>query len=229
MAASAHDQTEGHHAVGHRQAVGVPEVDLVLARRVLVERVLDRDPHRLQRLDRAFAERPGDVRRGQVEIRAVVERRRQAVVALGEIEELHLRGDVEREATVARPIEVAAQHLTRVALERSAVEIADVAEDARLGSQRISPREQLETVGVQAGQHVALLNPRESVDRRSVERHPLLEGVLELGRADGEALQLSQHVGEPQPNKPDAALLDRAQDVVQLGLHVDESRSSGVR
>ena len=42
------DETEGHHAVGHRQAVGVPEVDLVLARRVLVERVLDRDAHRLR-------------------------------------------------------------------------------------------------------------------------------------------------------------------------------------
>ena len=42
------DQPERHHVVGHRERVGVAEVDLVLARTVLVERVLDRDAHRLE-------------------------------------------------------------------------------------------------------------------------------------------------------------------------------------
>ena len=51
-----HDEAERHHVVGHRQRVGVAQVDLVLARAVLVERVLDRDAHRLERVDRALAQ-----------------------------------------------------------------------------------------------------------------------------------------------------------------------------
>ena len=54
---------------------------------------------------------------------------------------------------------------------------------------------------------------------RAVERHALLEGVLQLGRGDGEALELAEHVGEPEPDEPDAPLLDRAQHVVLLAFH----------
>ena len=74
----AHDQPERHHAVGHRQRVGVAQVDLLLARRVLVEAVLDRDAHRLERADRLLAQRPGDVVRREVEEAALVERLRAA-------------------------------------------------------------------------------------------------------------------------------------------------------
>ena len=49
--------------------------------------------------------------------------------------------------------------------------------------------------------------------------HALLEGVLELGRGDGERLELAEHVGEPEPDQPDPALLDRAQHVVLLAFH----------
>jgi hypothetical protein len=52
----AHHQPKRHHAVGHRQGVGMPEIDLVLARRILVERILDRDAHRLERVDGALAQ-----------------------------------------------------------------------------------------------------------------------------------------------------------------------------
>ena len=73
----AHDEPERHHAVGHRQGVGVAQVDLLLARRVLVEAVLDRDAHRLERADRLLAQRAGDVVRGEVEEAALVERLRR--------------------------------------------------------------------------------------------------------------------------------------------------------
>ena len=56
----------------------------------------------------------------------------------------------------------------------------------------------------------------EAVDRRPVEGHPVLERVLQLGRADGEALQAAEHVGEPQPDQADAAFLHRVQHVVAL-------------
>ena len=45
------DHAERHHVVGHRERVGVAEVDLVLARAELVEAVLDRDAHRFERDD----------------------------------------------------------------------------------------------------------------------------------------------------------------------------------
>ncbi len=38
---------------------------------------------------------------------------------------------------------------------------------------------------------------------RAVELHALGEGALELGGADGEALELAEDVGEPQPDEPD--------------------------
>ena len=79
--------------------------------------------------------------------------------------------------------------------------------------------QQLEGVGVGHGEHVALLDPGEAVDRRAVEGHALLEGVLQLGRGDGEALQLTEDVGEPQPDEADAALLDRSEHVVLLAFH----------
>src|SRR3546814_18418580 len=69
------------------------------------------------------------------------------------------------------------------------------------------------------GQDVALLHPAEPVDRRAVEPHALVEGALQLGRRDGEGLELTQHVGEPEPDESDPPLLDGPQDVVTLALH----------
>ena len=73
-ATSRTSEAERHHAVGHRHGVGVPKVDLLLARRILVEAVLDRDAHRLERADRLLAQRAGDVVGGEIEVARVVER-----------------------------------------------------------------------------------------------------------------------------------------------------------
>ena len=98
------DQPERHDAVGHRQRVGVPQVDLVLARGVLVEAVLDRDAHRLERADGLLAQRAGDVGRGQVEEAALVERhRRLALLRRREVEELDVGSDEERVARARAP------------------------------------------------------------------------------------------------------------------------------
>ena len=43
-----HDEADGHDRVGHREGVGVAQVDLVLARGVLVLGVLDGDAHLLE-------------------------------------------------------------------------------------------------------------------------------------------------------------------------------------
>ena len=70
-------------------------------------------------------------------------------------------------------------------------------------SSSLGPRQQLEGVRVGPGEHVALLDAAEAVDGRAVEVHALLEGVLELGRGDGERLELAEHVGEPEPDEAD--------------------------
>jgi hypothetical protein len=49
--------------------------------------------------------------------------------------------------------------------------------------------------------------------------------AFELGRGDGEALEGAEDVGEPEAHEAHAALLDGAQDVVELLLHGDSLRT----
>ena len=116
------DEPERLHVVGHRERVGVTQVDLVLARTVLVERVLDRDAHRFEPQHGLLAQLRADVVRGEVEVAGGVE----GLGALGaaEVEELHLGADEEREALLPGPLEVPLQHVARVAVERLAGEAA---------------------------------------------------------------------------------------------------------
>jgi hypothetical protein len=63
--------------------------------------------------------------------------------AVGEVEELDLRGGVEGEAEVVGPVEGPAQHVAGIALERRAVEVDHVAEDPGhlgLGGVPVEPR-----------------------------------------------------------------------------------------
>ena len=120
--------------------------------------------------------------------------RRVAGVGVGEVEVLDLGRGEEGVALVAGPLERAAQHVAGAALERGAVEVDDVAEDPghlglgpSVGPVPV-PGQELEGLGVGPGQDVALLDPAEAVDGRPVEGHPLVEGVLELGRGDAEGL-----------------------------------------
>ena len=155
---------------------------------------------------------------------ACVERHRRRVGRL-EDEELHLRRGVEGEALVAGALEVALEHVAGVALERLLREVLDVAEHAGDGSVLASPRHDLEGARVGHREHVGFLHPAVALDGRPVEGHALLEGGLELGRGDGEALQGAQDVGEPEADESDTALFDRPQDVVELLLHASSLRT----
>jgi len=221
-----HGQPERHHTVGHVQRVGVAQVDLVLRRSVLVEGVLHGNAHGFEGADGFFAQVPGDVGGGEVEERCFVQGAgRASVFWRSEVEELDVGCDEEVEAERAGFVEVATQHLARVATERRAVEIVDVAEHTGFGSVTVGPRQHDEGVGIGDGQHVAFLDPREAVDRRAVEAHAVLEGVLQFGRTDGEALEVAQDVGEPQTDQPNATFLDGAEHVVTLLLQHGHSFS----
>ena len=80
--------------------------------------------------------------------------------------------------------------------------------------------------GIGPGDHVGFRDAGEPLDRGAVEADALLESALELGGRDGDGLEVSEHVGEPQPDEADVAFLQRAQHEFLLPIH-DRSVGSG--
>ena len=200
------------------ERVGVAQVDLVLARAELVEAVLDRDAHRLEREDRLLAQVRDHVELGEVEVAGVVERlgsRRP----ISEVEELHLGPGVEREALLPRPLEVALQHVARVALER----LARRAAGRRRRSGRRARRRRATARSRRCWRRGsrACRTPAPGCSPRSPSRRRSCppRGRSRARRGDREALQEAEDVGEPEAHEADPALLDRPQHVVQLRLH----------
>lgn len=198
--------------VGHRERVGVAQVDLVLTRRHLVVVVLDLDPHILEDLDRLAAEVGAEVHRDHVEVAAPVEDIGRPVVL--EVEILQLGPDHPAVTEVGGVLQGALEGIARVALVRVSVRRDDVAEHPGLAAFVLrSPREQAEGGRVGHRDHIALLDPREPLDRGAVEAHPGLQGLGQLGACDGEALEPAENVGEPEAYEPDIVLLDEFQNL----------------
>ena len=80
-------------------------------------------------------------------------------------------------------------------------------------------REDLERGRVGHGDHVGLVDPGEALDGRAVEADALVERGLQLGRRHRHALERAEHVGEPQPDEPDVALLQRPEHELLLTVH----------
>ncbi len=211
------DDPVGHAVVGHLERVLVAHVDLVLGGADLVVGVLDVDPHLLQGEDRVAAHVGAGIERGQVEVAALVEDLGHAALGLGrfEVEELELGADVVGvEAELLGAFEGAAQDPARIALVGVAARDPDVAEHAGDGVLALgAPGDQVEGRGVRHRDHVRLLDRVEAGDRGAVEAHAAVEGVLELGGVDREALELAEDVGEPEPHEADVVFLDDLDDV----------------
>ena len=211
------DDPVGHAVVGHLQRVLVTHVDLVLGGADLVVGVLDVDPHLLQRQHRLAAHVGAGVERGQVEVAALVEDLRHAALRLrrAEVEVLELGADVVGvETHLFGPFHRPLQDPARVALVGTAAGDPDVAEHASDGILLLrAPGDQREGRRVGHRDHVRLLDRVEAGDRGAVEAHAAVEGVLQLGGVDREALQLAQHVGEPEADEAHVVLLDDLDDV----------------
>ena len=111
-------------------------------------------------------------------------------------------------------------------MERLAGERLDVAEHPGDGGVVVVGRGSSSNVfGSGLASMSDFLDPAVALDRRAVEGHALFEGDLELGRRDLDRLQEAEDVGEPQPDEADPALLDGAQDVLELALHTGSVRS----
>ncbi len=214
---------ERHHVVGHRQRVGVAQVDLLLTRSALVMAELHRDAHLLQRVDGVAAEVGRRVVHGLVEVAAVVGGyRHRAVVRPGlEQEELDLRVHIAGEAEIAGLGQLPAQHVAAVGPRRRTVGHGDVAEHpgrvmlAGAGG----PRQHLEGGRVRPRDGVGFEDAREALDGGAVEADALLEGALEFGGSDRDRLEEAEHVGEPQPDESDVPFLQRAQHEFLLAVH----------
>jgi hypothetical protein len=139
-------------------------------------------------------------------------------LAVGEVEELHLRSDEEGVAGLLRLGQVAAQYVPRVALERATVGDPDVTEHPS-GRAAVGPREQLEGGRIGLGENVRLLHSAEAVDGGPVEVHTLFEGGLELDRRDRHGLQLAQNIGEPESDQLDVSLFDCSKHIFLLSFH----------
>ncbi|CAB4775537.1 unannotated protein [freshwater metagenome] len=92
----------------------------------------------------------------------------------------------------------------------------NIAEDAGLGRLGVAPRQHLERCRIGDGEDIGFLHAREAVDGGTVEGHTVLEGVLELCRADGKGLEDAKYVGEPETDESYPALFHGVEHVVAL-------------
>ncbi|SVC17717.1 uncharacterized protein METZ01_LOCUS270571, partial [marine metagenome] len=97
---------------------------------------------------------------------------------------------------------------------------ADVAEHTGYRILPGPPGEERESGGVGKGPHVTLVYPSESFYRGSVEPYSLLYGILQILHRDGEAFQVTQDIGEPQPDEFYVVLLGATQHEITLGCPV---------
>ena len=91
-------------------------------------------------------------------------------------------------------------------------------------ARRGGPGQHLEGRRVRVRNGVGFRDPREALDRGSVESDALLEGAFEFGWGDGDLFEVTEHIGEPKPNEADVPFLQRAEDEFLLSIHTPNSR-----
>ena len=177
------------------------------------------DAHLLEHQDRPAPEFVRGAAGHVVEVSGVVRGGDAALrIPVDEVE-LDLWVEVAGEAGLGDSRQLALENRSRIGAGGLAVGGQDVAEHAGDPVGSGSPGQHLEGGRVWGQQHVGLVDPREPLDRGAVEADPLLEGALDLGRRDGDGLQLPLDIGEPQADEADVALLDRPQNVLLLLVH----------
>jgi len=131
-----------------------------------------------------------------------------------EVVVLKLGTHEERVAHLRGALELALQHVARIGLVRRTVRVHDVAEHRGHGLPALPPWKNLERLGVGVGDHVRLLDARESLDRATVEAHALGHGHLEFRDVHRERLQKAEHVREPEVDELDLLILDLLDHIV---------------
>ena len=221
-------ELEGERVVGGLEGVRVLEVDLVLARRDLVVRRLDRDPEGLERVHHVLADFLREVG-GEVEVAGEVVRERGDLPGLvaAEEEELQLGAHVHDVAELPGALHLAAEDVAGVAGEGLAARREDVADDAGGAARAVAglPGDLGEGRHVRHEVLVGLGDPGEALDRRPVEPGPVPDRVLHPVDRDRHGLDDPQDVGELQLDEADAVRLRLLDLLHRAGLgHVAPPR-----
>ena len=129
---------------------------------------------------------------------------RVAVGVEPEQEELGLRADLHRVAEVGGLLEHPLQVRARIAGERLAVRVGDVADQARgAGVLGAPPGQHRVRCRIRQEVHVRLLDALEAADRRAVEHQLVVERLLQLLDRDRHVLDLAVRLRELQPHEGD--------------------------
>jgi len=190
------DEPADHDAVGHDQGLGVVRVDLVLRRGDLVVRGFHGDVEPVEDAHRLLAQVVAEVGGQDVEVAALVGE--LGAFPVLEVEVLEFGADVELEAHVGGPLELAAQDPAWVALVRPIVAVEDVAEDERRPFVALGPGHHLEGRPVGHRDDVRFLDLGVTGDRRAVEGGAALEDGVKLAVGDLDHLEVPEDVREPQ-------------------------------
>ena len=211
-----HQVFMGLEGIGHLECCLIPDVDLMLGRSNLSMVVFHRDPHGLQGEHRHLTDVVSDIDGVDVEISGLIQDLR--IILVVEVEKFRLRTQVHVfEAAFVQPRQLTLKHDPGMGGIVGPVRVPDFGEHAD-GARASRPEGRyLDRRGDGHGHHVALLDPLVTLDRGSVETHPLFKSPLELLRCDGEGLQKAQHVGEPQSDGGYAVLLHIFEDVLRSG------------
>ncbi|MNK83004.1 hypothetical protein D3C87_1027970 [compost metagenome] len=210
---------EGDGVVGGGDGVGVLEVDLVLAGGVLVVRGLDFDAHGFEGVGHVGADIHGEVG-GQIKVTALVVGQGFDLAGLvgAEEEELELGTGVELVAHLTGLIDHALEVAAGIADEGLAVGQEDVADHAgMLLAGGDIPGDDAEGAEVGQQEHVGFGDPGEAFDARAVEPLAEVDGVLELGEGDGDALHDAEHVAELEVDERHALFAGMGQDRLLVG------------
>ena len=135
----------------------------MLARRILVLSMLDRDAHLLEGQHAALAQLAGQVTHVEVEVAPCIEwLQRSRRVEVLEVEVLELGGDEEGVAPLVGCCEHTVQRLARAPREGRPIEVDDVAEDPGHALALVQ-RQDLEGRRIGEGEDVGLLDATEAV------------------------------------------------------------------
>ena len=99
-----------------------------------------------------------------------------------EVIELHLGANKECVALLARCNEVSTKHVSRVARERIAIEVLDVAEHARGRVDLAAPGQDLEGAGVWVSQNIGFVGTGQTFNCRTIDTDTFSESTFDLGR-----------------------------------------------
>ena len=112
---------------------------------------------------------------------------------------------VKRKSLLRRIQKGAPEHESRITLIGVAVGILDVAKHSRDAAAILrTPGQYAERCGIGVGEHVALLDTRETLYRGPIEKMPLIKRIFQFFYSDGKTLQETQDVGEPHADETHA-------------------------